>query len=241
MRKTKTKSYFLLLILLFLVLSLPAFISEGLQKTAIETLSPLFEKFSYFNQSSKAQEKIERLELENKLLYANFIQLLDLVENKDNLMLLEEATPAKVIFRSAGSWFSSLWINVGHNSKGLIGKNSPVLAGNAVIGIIDYCGKKQSRVRLITDSALSPSVRVLRHEGGEIHYLAKGELKGAAKPLFRSGGNQLFGIGFNYDFADDKGFARDLRTGEPQNEGAKQKVLPLLKVNDLLVTTGMDG
>lgn len=241
MRKNKGRPYFLISVALLIVLSLPPIFSEKLQNTTVEILSPFFEKLSYFKQSSQKEEEIARLELENKLLYANFIQLLELVENKENLMLLEEATPARVIFRSANSWFSSLWINVGSKSKSRVGKNSPVLAGNSVIGVIDYCGKKQSRVKLITDSGLSPSVRALREENGESHYLAKGELKGAALPLFRSGGNLLSGIGFNYDYADEKGPARDLRTGEPEDNPEQYKTLPLLKVNDLLVTTGMDG
>jgi rod shape-determining protein MreC len=60
-----------------------------------------------------------------------------------------------------------LWVNVGEDDNEavgscIIGKNSPVLSDGALVGVVDYVGKKQSRVRLITDSGLSPSVRVNR-------------------------------------------------------------------------------
>ncbi len=266
MRRERAKPYFLILMALALSLSLSPLASEKIRAYFVESLTPVFEKGTslklYFSEwfSPKVQissplsnissitinEEIKRLELENKLLYANFIQLLDLVDNTQNALLSSQAVAARVIFRSPNSWFSSLWINVGDEDNAVlkfkgIGKNSPVLVGNSIIGVIDYLGKKQSRVRLITDSALKPSVRALRRENDEVHYLAKGELRGAGKPLFRSNGNLLLGIGFNYDFSDEKGAARDLRTGEISDNKTNHKALPLLKVNDLLVTTGMDG
>lgn len=265
MRRERAKPYLLLLASLFLVITLPPAFSEKIRGTFMEVLHPVLSKLSFarfygtnlftmkievedpFSKVSyiTGDEEIKKLELENKLLYANFIQLLDLVENSKNLSTPPQSIAARVIFRSPNSWFSSFWINIGQEDNQYltqpIGKNSPVLIGNSVIGVIDYVGKKQSRVRLITDSALNPSVRVLRRENESIHYLAKGELRGAGKPLFRGNGNVLYGIGFNYDFSDDKGPSRDLRTGEPNENKEKAKTVPLLKLNDLLVTTGMDG
>jgi len=266
MRRERAKPYLLLFSALFLMITIPPAISEKIRGTMIEFFHPLFEKSSnarfYFGNfftpqleisttlqnvtSLTVNEEIKRLELENKLLYANFIQLLDLVDNTQHLMTPSQAIPARVIFRSPNSWYSSLWINIGYSDNEKlknhsIGKNSPVLIGNSIVGVIDYIGKNQSRVRLITDSALTPSVRSLRRENDHTHYLAKGELRGSGFPLFRSNGNLLLGIGFNYDFADDKGPSRDLRTGEQADNKDKIKSLPLLKVNDLLVTTGMDG
>lgn len=259
MRRERAKPYFILLIALFLIMTLPPLFSDKLRGAFMEAFHPIFQKLSFakFNAKNAFSEKIvneetfskisftiqdeeiKRLELENKLLYANFIQLLDLVENSKNVKPHTQAVLARVIFRSPNSWFSSLWINIGSEDNQPIGKNSPVLIGNSIIGVIDYLGKKQSRVRLITDSGLTPSVRVLRVENENMHYLAKGELRGAGNPLFRSNGNVLYGVGFNYDFADEKGPSRDLRTGENSAQGAKK--IALLKLNDLLVTTGMDG
>lgn len=148
--------------------------------------------------------------------------------------------PARVIFRSPNSWNSSFWVDVGEENnislgEQVVAKNSPVVLGDAIVGVVDYVGKKQSRVRLITDMGLNPSVRVFR----EGRLLAKGELSGKSHPLWRAHSQTLQGIGFNYDFADSEGPARDLRTGEPQ--GVKGPNLPILLPNDLLVTTGMDG
>jgi cell shape-determining protein MreC len=87
-----------------------------------------------------------------------------------SLELQISALPAKVIFREPASWSSTLWINLGEKDnlklgKKIIDKNSPVLLGTTVVGIVEYVGDTQSRVRLITDARLCPSVRAIR--GGE--------------------------------------------------------------------------
>lgn len=214
------------------------------------------------------------------------------LELKRLLQVNLEAVPARVIFRSADSWNSSFWVNVGSATNEALGnttvaKNSPVLLGTSVIGVLDYVGKNQSRVRLITDSGLSPSIRAVR--GGiqskvldeklntlvqilkqtphametpeqqqqlidqletaskhlandeKTHVLAKGELSGSSKPLWRTQRHQLKGTGFNYDFADGEGPARDLRTGNLSSLDPAESALPIVKAGDLLVTTGMDG
>ncbi len=202
-----------------------------------------------------------------------------------------KAVPARVIFRSFDTWSSSLWINVGEvtnqtHQASLIALNSPVVIGKAIVGIIDYIGKYQSRVRLISDHRLTPSVRALR--GGEQDFfiseqidrllqqmnhkrtiplspedqtrlsnllnqlkqelqpfkktwhLAKGVLLGSSSPS-RIGQNiYLKGTGFNYDFADEEGIGRDLRNGKSLQQPQEPNVA-ILKVNDILVTTGMDG
>jgi rod shape-determining protein MreC len=204
-----------------------------------------------------------------------------------------QSLPAKIIFREPASWSSSVWINVGDNvneslEKQIIAKNSPVVVGDCLVGIVEYVGKYKSRVRLITDSGLVPSVRVLRGQtqndflskkvktlllalqdredifseddkldyytqalqhllskiqiNDEDLYLAKGELHGCSYPLWRSKNQLLEGIGFNYDFADEEGPSRDLRTGVPvENRLSTGKAVPLISNGDLLVTTGMDG
>lgn len=65
--------------------------------------------------------------------------------------------------------------------------------------------------------------------------LAKGELQGAEYP---SSPNLLRGVGFNYDFGDEEGSARDLRNG--QRSIQDQKIL-LIKPGDELETSGLDG
>lgn len=218
--------------------------------------------------------------------YQKYVQRL-----KNYVQLKMQALPARVIFRSLDTWNSSLWINVGEINNTpdgtlIVAKNSPVLAGESIIGVIDYVGYRQSRVRLITDSGVSPSVRAAR--GGEqdlvmseqienllyslngkkslsfsesdlkmlitlltqfkatlkpqnkTWYLAKGELKGNLQPSGRTQSEVLKGTGFNYDFDDQDGKARDLRTGKLLNH-SQGSPLSILKLNDILVTTGMDG
>lgn len=77
------------------------------------------------------------------------------------------STPARVIFREASSWSSSLWISVGEADNRALGRivvapNSPVIANDALIGVVEYVGSTQSRVRLITDAGLVPAVRAVR-------------------------------------------------------------------------------
>jgi cell shape-determining protein MreC len=197
------------------------------------------------------------------------------------LELQLQALPARVIFREPASWSSAFWINVGQKDnealgKSIIAKNSPVLLGSSLVGVVEQVDRRKSRVRLITDAQLVPSERALR--GGEQNrfliksvetllsalelreelfptredaeqlfkslvklkekliipaadlYLGKGELHGTRSPLWRSRSSVLRGVGFNCDFADEEGRARDLR--DPT---------PLLRVGDLLVTTGLDG
>lgn len=154
------------------------------------------------------------------------------------LELYSHAITARVIFRENGSWKASVWVNVGEETNKrlktrLIEKNSPVVLGTAVVGLVDYVGKHRSRVRFITDRALAPSVRVIRGDGKSTH-LAKGEVQGMRYPLWRERGTVLRGVGFNYDFDDAEGTSRDLRT-------SMAGALPIIQVGDAIVTTGMDG
>lgn len=197
----------------------------------------------------------------------------------DLLQLQSQALPGRVIYRDPSSWSNSLWISVGEEDNRAIGcqiisRNSPVVDGNALIGVVDYVGQRQSRVRLITDSGLTPAVRVIR---GEVPHreitelidalserlqgkpectqvlaqlkemvgpspsdlcLAKGELRGSGASFWRSH-PVLKGIGFNYDYPDAEGPARDLRTGRPLTSSGKP--VTLIQEGDLLVTSGFDG
>ena len=70
--------------------------------------------------------------------------------------------------------------------------------------------------------------------------LAKGIVQGSGTPLWRSRHYTLRGIGFNYDIMDGEGPARELATGKPI-DSPKESTQPILQLNDLLITTGMDG
>ena len=212
-------------------------------------------------------EEIQKLNLENQLLKNEITKLqeflkqeslieesamqpLHIIREHEREIIVNkelESLPAQVIFRSSGSWNTILWINVGeaHNQlleKQVISKNSPVVVGKTVVGVVDYVGTKQSRVRLITDSSLNPSVRAVRIDGGSTWYLAKGELKGSSSPQYRTKSSNLSGTGFNYDFSDHEGPARDLRSGAViGHQSENYPPLPIILPGDLLITTGMDG
>ncbi len=199
----------------------------------------------------------------------------------DLLKLLEKeiySVGAKVIFRDPSFWSSGFWIDKGERENQdlqakIIAKNSPVLFGDCLIGVVEIVEENRSYVRLMTDSALTPAVRAIRggeqnysllhniatleeelqlqdglanpvilseldsikkmlEESGETLYLAKGELRGSSYPLWRSRSPVLKGVGFNYEFSDVEGEAHTI------HDKLKN---PLLKVGDLLITSGLDG
>ena len=172
-----------------------------------------------------------------------------------------------------------MWISLGERDnrlagRVLIGSNSPVLSGNSLVGVVEYVGEAESRIRLITDAGLVPAVRAVRgglqnrefsehldivlehlkvrkelfpnqeeqaqlikcienlskrlHPFGKEEALAKGELCGSSMPLWRSCGQILKGIGFNYTYADHASSHQDLS-------------LTQLRPGDLLATSGLDG
>jgi rod shape-determining protein MreC len=314
MKRKSYKKYFLLAGTLLFLLVLPTIFVERLRGITIRILSGAFKVVHWA--SVHQINETDRLEGENHLLRLEIGKLRALLEQQERVFFLQQESkmqesnlrrsqqigfllgtlnqsiPARVIYRDPGSWSSSLWVNVGEETnrrlkKVVVAKNSPVILGRSVVGVIDFVSQKQSRVRLITDVALKPSVRAVRGhpqnrilveniemvlralvaradiplstqdrnslssyleklrekvaEESESHYLAKGILQGAGTPLWRNANPTLRGIGFNCDFADDEGPARELMTGNPAGSESKAPSSPIIKVHDLLVTTGMDG
>src|SRR3990167_6542677 len=67
-------------------------------------------------------------------------------EIKSVLKINLESIPAKVIYRDPNSYSSSLWINIGEKQnenigRSIISKNSPVVIGKNLVGIIEHVGK----------------------------------------------------------------------------------------------------
>lgn len=302
----KNRSFWLLIIFLFLVLSLP-------QKNAGDLRTWMVALVSLSGSGSFHGSEIEKLHTENQLLYQQLERLKNWIlesqqldkEKKDLIPILSQAgdpffrrrgeylakmiyrqmhaLPARIVFRDPSPWSSSVWLNVGERDNRLLGfevvaKNSPVVIGKTIIGVVEEVTEKRCHVRLITDRSLSPSVRAVRggeqnrilseklqgvikmlalredlygavdvaralnafrdklNEEAKEFYLAKGELHGTAAPIWRVPKRTLKGVGFNYDFSDEEGPARNLRTGA--YAGGQE---PLIKIGDLLVTTGADG
>lgn len=315
MRKKNLLPYLCLFCVLLMIMSRPKSTVEHIQGVIVASLAPIWK---WETSSNQEQAEFQKLQIENQLLknevnrnqellkeafylkkelqqlysHGNVIQS-HLKELEHLLKRRLETIPARVIFRSSSSWNNFLWIDVGSSTnealkRSIVAKNSPVVVGNSLVGVIDYVGKNQARVRLITDQELFPAVRSVRGqpqamrlvetinilldnlneyeslfstsqekdslfqqletlqlaltEQKETLYLAKGELQGCCTPHTRSHGDLLKGIGFNCDYADDKGPARDLRTGIPY-EASRSSAEPiaLLKTHDILATSGMDG
>jgi len=212
-----------------------------LDNTLLKTeIAYLKEKIEYEIQLLEELKKTNNNE-SGGLSFTKFIE-----ENQSQLQRIAEgklqALPARVIFRPPASWNQFLWIDIGETANGgqkaiAIAKNSPVVVGNAIIGVVDFVGQDQARVRLVTDPGLNASVRVQR----DGIFLAKGEIHGSGKPHHHTEKALLAGTGFNYDYEDEAGPARDLRTGEAIGAAFKAASIHIVKNGDLLVTTGMDG
>lgn len=247
MRKRTPKAYLFMLGFLFLLLSLSAAISEQIRMKAVAILSPGLSTLRSIHHHDPKEEEIQRLRLQNQLLAAENHKIRELLQaDWGGFDAQDDVAAAQVIFRAPMTWNHCLWINAGTDEnrklgKTIIAKNSPVLYGRSLVGVIDYVGARQSRVHLITDARLTPSVRAMRFIGKQAHLLAKGELHGSSKPIGRKESLLLKGIGFNYDFADEEGPARDLRSGSSRDPAHPSKPAPIIQVNDLLVTTGLDG
>jgi hypothetical protein len=72
---------------------------------------------------------------------------------------------AEVTLRTTTPWTGVLWVDKGSKTPDLpfpIRRNAPVLVGSTLVGIVDFVGSYSSRVRLLSDPALHPAVRVVR-------------------------------------------------------------------------------
>lgn len=196
-------------------------------------------------------------------------QLISLLELSASSVL------APVVFREPASWSSYLWIGVGEKDNALLGrkiiaKNSPVVVGNALIGVVEEVGKSRSKVRLISDAHLVPSVRVVRGEPQNRFLLEHLEalllsLEGREDlaPFFKEQKEGLLALrGYLRKDADATYLAKGELHGVSlplwRSRGKKLKgvgfnydfadqfgsgsnKVNLLKKGDLLVTTGLDG
>ena len=51
-----------------------------------------------------------------------------------------------MVFREPSSWSSAFWIDVGERQnkalgKNIVAKNSPVLFGTSIVGVVEYVGE----------------------------------------------------------------------------------------------------
>lgn len=84
------------------------------------------------------------------------------IENSSYTPLYPNSVVAKVIYRNPTNWNDFFWVKLNKNDKAKLAKNSPVIYQNTLVGVVDFIGKKEARVKLITNSNLSISVRAVR-------------------------------------------------------------------------------
>lgn len=235
-------------------------LENAMLRAQMEKISQWFDEEKRISSQLVLYEKLEGKVKDNRFFERRKRHLQSLIQAE--LM----AMPAEVIYRDPSSWGSSLWINVGEEDnlvlgKQVIAKNSPVVSGCALVGVVDYVGNKQSRVRLISDSGLSPAIRAVRGSLRNEEIVDKIdsliELLPDNEPLIRHlqatkneleckdyylAKGELHGSGTPLWRARSSllkgiGFNFDY----VDEEGAAPKNVPVLKKGDLLVTTGFDG
>lgn len=149
----------------------------------------LFQNYFTTSLESSAQEQIASLQQRCILLEESneFLREQILAQKEKNsvrLININEDDPgrkisamqAKIICRDPSSWGSFVWVNVGERDNAAAGivvvaKNSPVITGNYLVGVVEEVLSKRSLVRLITDRHCVPSVCGLQG-GGEYRLLS---------------------------------------------------------------------
>ncbi len=153
MRRHRYQPYFILLFVIFIMAMAPQTLQNVLRHQFLRPIFPLNRVFAHRQNPQLKIPKVTHAPKPNYQPYYPFAQV------------------AKILYRNPAYWNSFFWIDKGRkNSDSLtpLTLNSPVLYQNALIGVIDYIGEYQARVKLITNSQLTVSVRVSR---GKDQYL----------------------------------------------------------------------
>lgn len=188
MKRRSYKEYALVGAVLLALLTIPTVISETIRT---RMLFPLANLWRSKERTLTNHEEVARLEGENHLLRIEIGKLRALIDQQQQAQQLahalaqspggtrryeelafllsefSQAIPARVIYRDPGTYSTCLWVDVGsetnkNSSRPAVQKNSPVVVGRSLVGVVDYVGRRQSRVRLISDMTLKPSVRAIR-------------------------------------------------------------------------------
>lgn len=162
-KKIQSQSFFYILvgIVLFSCLSLSKNSQEFLRDKTVAITTSFIKKYGDDN----TKEPVIK---DNFLLREKIQVLTDLLSSLKQKRLVPPTFPSilepyfsnmvacKILHRDITHWSNFLWVNVGKIHG--IRKQSPVLSEGVLVGIVDYVGEKQSRIRLITDLKVNPSV-----------------------------------------------------------------------------------
>lgn len=176
-KRNQLYAYIFIASVIVLCWSLPRNLYENIQKHAVAcyaqlchqaVTSPDANAFSYEIENISLKERVRVLE--DRLRGYALVQETPPLFPEILTPYFQHVGLAHVIYRDPAYWGSSVWVNIGKEQH--IQKNSPVLSGNVLVGLVDYVGEKQSRVRLITDVGMQPSVVAVR--GGIQAAIVKG-------------------------------------------------------------------
>ncbi|ACZ32627.1 cell shape-determining protein [Chlamydia pneumoniae LPCoLN] len=166
-KKTKICVYIIIALGILSFRSIPQEVYDKIRSSFVSLHVKFFPKIKQAPSSHLANLELENLVLKERV--ASLEEKLKLYEvsNHTPPLFPEILTPyfhklveGKVVYRDYTHWSSSCWVNVGKTHG--IKKNSPVLSGNVLVGLVDYVGEHQSRIRLITDVGMKPSVVAMR-------------------------------------------------------------------------------
>lgn len=163
----RSKPLTILILCGIFAVSSPTWLQNRLRGGAAWCVTPLWSWVAHLHASQDAEvvlrEKIRVLELENLALRT---------ELQDRSTSPTTSSPqwalrARVIARDPGSWTQAAWIDVGRNNTpegSPLQRNSPVVLGQTLIGMVEYVGRSQSLVRLLSDPHCCPSLEIVGRE-----------------------------------------------------------------------------
>ncbi len=194
MKKKSYRPYLFLALFLLLLFYLPRGVVQGLRSGAVAVAPPTLKTSGKRSEGGdilllrRQNESLRHLLLSKERVERQVEKLKTLIaidETRGNtfykrrisraekLLDLELfSLDAKVIHRDPTHWNETLWINVGEKDNQkldevVIAPGSPVLSGEHLIGVVEHVEKGKSRIRLLTDSSLTLSVRVARGGTGD--------------------------------------------------------------------------
>jgi len=157
---TRMRPLSLILMALVVALSIPEAISRKCRGAAAWAAAPIWAAVQGMDGGLSTEEalrlRIQHLEGENHQLKLQLQQQQHSQEQNGGIM-------AQVLAREAGLWDRFVWINVGRQTEGtqgILSRYSPVVVGTTLVGVVDYVGRRQSLVRLVTDPSCCPAVEI---------------------------------------------------------------------------------
>ncbi|ANH78542.1 hypothetical protein Cs308_0371 [Candidatus Chlamydia sanziniae] len=165
---------------------MPKELYEAMHKHFVSLYTNIFPKPKNHYVSEHSFLEVENLLLNEQIIALKKKLLVQEVIDHKPPVFPEILTPyfhklieSHVIYRDPAHWASSCWVDVGKEQG--IKKNSPVISGKVLVGLVDYVGINQARVRLITDVGMKPSVIAMR--GGIQAWWVKHHLRECVQEL----------------------------------------------------------